>query len=71
LENENNAVCILISKDQIEQKEEVNILLSLEKEKFDKEFQMSEDETEYQSEYNKIFGDNQEIEDIIRQKERY
>jgi hypothetical protein len=65
-----NAVCILISKDQIEQKEEVNILISLEKEKFEEEFPMSEKEKEYQIEYNKIFGDDQEIEDIIQQQEK-
>jgi hypothetical protein len=66
----NNVVCILISKDQIEQKEEVNILILLEKEKFEEESPMSENEKEYQIEYNKIFGDDQEIEDIIQQQEK-
>jgi hypothetical protein len=63
----NNAVCILISN-QIEQKEEVNVLVSLEKEKFEEESPMSENEKEYQIEYNKIFGDDQEIEDIVQQE---
>jgi hypothetical protein len=31
---------------------------------------LSEDEKEYQEEYNKIFGDDQEIEDIILHKEK-
>jgi hypothetical protein len=38
----------------------------LEKQKFEEEFPMSENEKEYQIEYNKIFGDFQEIEDIIQ-----
>jgi hypothetical protein len=59
----NNAVCLLITMDQDKQKEEVNKLLSLEKEKFEEESPMKE-EKEYQDQYNKIFGDDQEIEDI-------
>jgi hypothetical protein len=63
-----NAICILISKDQTEQKEEVNVFVSLEKEKFEEESPMSENEKEYQIEYNKIFGEDQEIEDIVQQQ---
>jgi hypothetical protein len=42
----NNAVYMLITKDQDKQKEEVNKLLSLEKEKFE-EAPMNEEEREY------------------------
>jgi hypothetical protein len=66
----NNAVCILVSKDQTEQKEEINVLSSLEKEKFIEDSPISEKEKEYQIEYNKIFGDDQEIEDIVQQQEK-
>jgi hypothetical protein len=64
----NNAICLLITKDQDKQKEEVNNLLSLEKEKFEEKSPMNEEEREYQDEYNKLFGDDQEIEDIIQQE---
>jgi hypothetical protein len=50
----NNTVCVLITKDQIDQKEEVNKLLVLEKEKFKEDTQLSDEEREYQDEYNKI-----------------
>jgi hypothetical protein len=63
-----NVVCILISKDQIEKKEEVNVLVLLEKEKFKEESSMNKNEKEYQIEYNKIFGDDQEIEDTTRKR---
>jgi hypothetical protein len=49
-----NAVCIIISKDQIEQKEKVNVLLSLEKEKFEEEYPMSKNEKEYRIAYETI-----------------
>jgi hypothetical protein len=61
----NNTVCVLISKDEINQKEEVNKLLVLEKEKFEEDTPLSEEKKEYQNEYNKIFGEDQEIESII------
>jgi hypothetical protein len=31
---------------------------------------MSEEEKKYQDQYNKLFGDDREIEDIIRQEEK-
>jgi hypothetical protein len=66
----NNTVYALIIKDQADQKEEVNKLLILEKEKFEEDTPLSDSEREYQDEYNKIFGDDKEIEDIILQKEK-
>jgi hypothetical protein len=66
----NNAVCILVSKDQTEQKEEIDVLSSLEKEKFTEDSPISEKEKEYRIEYDKIFGDDQEIEDIVQQQEK-
>jgi primosomal protein N' len=66
----NNTICMLITKDQDKQKEEVNNLLSLEKEKFEEESPSNEEEKEYQDEYNKLFGDDQEIENIVLQKDK-
>jgi hypothetical protein len=66
----NNTVCALIIKDQLNQKEEVNKLLILEKDKFKKNTQLSDEEREYPNEYNRIFRDDLEIEDIVRQKDR-
>jgi hypothetical protein len=63
----NNAVCLLLTKDQDEQKIEVNNLLSLEKEE---KSLLNEEEKEYQDEYNRLFGDDQEIENIIQQKKK-
>jgi CRISPR/Cas system CMR subunit Cmr4 (Cas7 group RAMP superfamily) len=57
----NNTVCALITKDQRNQKEKVNKLLSLERKKFEEKIQLSEEE-EYQNKYNKLFGKDQEIE---------
>jgi hypothetical protein len=51
----NNSVCALITKDEINQKEEVNKLLILEKEKFEKNTLLSEEEKENQDKYNKLF----------------
>jgi hypothetical protein len=64
----NNTVCALITKDQGDQKE-VNKLLSLKKNKFEEETQLSEEKKEYQNEYNKLFGEDQVIESIILYKE--
>jgi hypothetical protein len=66
----NNTVCALITKDQGDQKEEVNKLLSLEKDKFEEETQLSEEENDYQNEYNKLFGEDQEIESIVLYKKK-
>jgi hypothetical protein len=43
----NNAICLLITKDQDKQKEEVNKLLSLEKEKFEEESPLNEEERSF------------------------
>jgi hypothetical protein len=66
----NNTVCALITKDEINQKEEVNKLLVLEKDKFEEDTPLSEEEKEYQDEYNKLFGEDQEIESIILHKDK-
>jgi hypothetical protein len=69
LASNNNAVCLLLTKDQNEQKIEVNNLLSLEKEKFEEKSLLSKKE-EYKNEYNRLFGADQEIEDTVHQKEK-
>jgi hypothetical protein len=69
LASNNNAVCLLLTKDQDEQKMEVNNLLLLEKEKFEEKSLLNKEE-EYKNEYNRLFGDDQEIEDIVQQKEK-
>jgi uncharacterized protein YpmB len=70
LTTNNNAIYLLITKDQNKQKEEVNNLLSLEKEKFEEESPMSEEEKEYQDQYNNLFGDDQEMENIVLLKDK-
>jgi hypothetical protein len=42
----------------------------LEKDKFEEDTSLSEKEKEYQNEYNKLFGKNQEIESIILHKDK-
>jgi hypothetical protein len=66
----NNTICALITKDEGNQKEEVNKLLVLEKDKFEEEIQVNEEEKEYQDEYNKLFGEDQETESIILYKKK-
>jgi undecaprenyl pyrophosphate synthase len=61
----NNTVCFLITKDQDKQKEEVNNLVSLEKEKFEEKSSIDDEEKEYQYQYIKMFGDDQELEDMV------
>jgi hypothetical protein len=70
LASNNNAVCLLLTKDHSEQKIEVNNLLSLEKEKFEEKFLLNKEQEEYQNEYNRLFGDDQEIEDLVQQDEK-
>jgi hypothetical protein len=70
LASNNNAVCLLITKDQNEQKIEVNNLVTIEKEKFEENSSLNKEKKEYQDEYNRLFGDDQEIENIIQQDEK-
>jgi hypothetical protein len=66
----NNAASLLLTKDQNEQKVEINNLLSLEKEKFEEKSTLNKEEEEYQNEYNRLFGPDQEIENIVQQDEK-
>jgi hypothetical protein len=66
----NNTVCALITKDEINQKKNINKLLVLEKDKFEEDTPLSKEEKEYQDEYNKLFGEDQEIENIIMHKDK-
>jgi hypothetical protein len=70
LATSNNTVCALITKDEGNQKEEVNKLLVLEKDKFEEEIQLSDEKKEYQDEYNKLFVEDQEIESIVLYKKK-
>jgi hypothetical protein len=51
----NNTVCVLITKDQKDQKEK---------------WQLSKEEKKYQDEYNKLFTKNQETESVVVYKEK-
>jgi siroheme synthase (precorrin-2 oxidase/ferrochelatase) len=63
-------IAALIEKDIIElQKENVEKLLIFEKEKFEENMEISDDDLEYEKEYKEIFKD-EEIEEIVRKEER-